>query len=283
MISEVADQGTSDGTCDGDDWVELHNVGDTAASLDGLVLHDDKGADDEDARVFSAGSATIDADGYLVLCQGVDFEFKIGGDDTVTLLEADGVTVLSSMGPLGDDGAEDQTTVRRDDGSYGYTQTPTPGAAAAAAEPPSASPSSPPPVPPPPVSPICANMGQYGAREVTEECQDHDGNECDGTAYDVTECDARRATCEHHKMERGDGTVSPCEWIVSGGGWRCMAGYQDRYGCPPPPPSASPSPPLPSPPLPSPPPPSPPQPSPPPPSSPPVSYTHLTLPTILLV
>jgi hypothetical protein len=32
-----------------------------------------------------------------------------------------------SRWPLGDDGAENQTTVRRNDGSYGYTQAPTPG------------------------------------------------------------------------------------------------------------------------------------------------------------
>ena len=62
-----------------------------------------------------------------MLCQGVDFDFRIGGDDTVTLLAADRLTVLSTTGPLGDDGAENQTTVRRNDGSYGYTQAPTPG------------------------------------------------------------------------------------------------------------------------------------------------------------
>ena len=33
MISEVADKGTTDGTCDGRDWVEIHNIGASAAYL----------------------------------------------------------------------------------------------------------------------------------------------------------------------------------------------------------------------------------------------------------
>ena len=86
------------------------------------------------------------------------------------------------------------------------------------------------PAPPPPATPICANMGQYGARAVTSQCSNHDGTD--------------EATCEHHRMERKDGTVSPCNW--NGGASTCIAGYSDRYGCPPPP-SPSPSPSLPPP------------------------------------
>ena len=103
-------------------------------------------------------------------------------------------------------------------------------------------------------------MGEYAARDFTNKCDQYNDE----------------ATCLHYKIQRGDGTWSPCEWketgvvvqkdtpdgTVSEPQYTCFAHYTaSRVGCPPP------SPPPPSPPPPSPPP-SPP-PAPPPPSRPP--------------
>ena len=56
--------------------------------------------------------------------KGVDFDFGIGGDNTVTLLDAGG-DVLSEVSLLGT-GTDDQTFALVD-GKYKYTDTPTPG------------------------------------------------------------------------------------------------------------------------------------------------------------
>ena len=58
VISEVADKG-ADGVCDGEEWVELHNNGDAAAPLNGLILHDDKGASDEDALALGGAAELL--------------------------------------------------------------------------------------------------------------------------------------------------------------------------------------------------------------------------------
>ena len=89
VISEVADKGAAD-ACDGEEWVELHNNGDAAAPLTGLILHDDKGAADEDALALGG---SLGAGEYLLLCRKADFEFKIGGSDTVSLSLDDTVVV----------------------------------------------------------------------------------------------------------------------------------------------------------------------------------------------
>ena len=60
---------------------ELHNAGDATATLDSLFLHDDKGAH-EDALALSG---SLGAGEYLLLCRKVDFEFKIGGGDTISI------------------------------------------------------------------------------------------------------------------------------------------------------------------------------------------------------
>ena len=78
VISEVADKGAAD-ACDGEEWIELHNAGDAAAELAGLILHDDKGVSDEDALALGG---SLGAGEYLLLCRKADFEFKIGGGDT---------------------------------------------------------------------------------------------------------------------------------------------------------------------------------------------------------
>ena len=123
-VNEVADKGTSD-TCDGKDWIELHNAGTGTADLSGMVLVDDKGFGDEDQYTF-ANSSSLSGGEYLVLCKNADFAFGIGGDDTVTLFAANGTevstTTLSHIpGPEPDD-----TWAYFAEG-YAYTEAPTPG------------------------------------------------------------------------------------------------------------------------------------------------------------
>ena len=133
-ISEVADKGSS-GVCSGDDWVELCNDGDETVDLTGYILHDDKGADDEDALTFSGSSTTIAAGAFLLLCKDATgsfskFSFGIGKSDTITLLDAGGLEV-STSGELGGSGAFDKTWMyvsESEDTSFEYTFTPTPGA-----------------------------------------------------------------------------------------------------------------------------------------------------------
>ena len=94
VISEVADKGAA-GACDGEEWIELHNNGAAAAPLNGLILHDDQGAADEDALALGG---SLGAGEYLLLCRKADFEFKIGGSDTVSLSLNDTVVDASVIG-----------------------------------------------------------------------------------------------------------------------------------------------------------------------------------------
>ena len=103
-LTAVADKGSTD-RCDGEDWVAFANTGNTDVSLAGYVLHDDKGPGHNKAFTFAAG-ATIAASATVTLCKGAEgsFEFGIGGDDTVTLLDA-GRVLVDSSGQLDDQGA----------------------------------------------------------------------------------------------------------------------------------------------------------------------------------
>jgi hypothetical protein len=107
------------------------------ANLAGYVLHDDKGASNAGAFTFGAG-ATLAAGAFQVLCAnsqtGAGPGFKVGGSDTVTLIDA-GAAVVSTSGMLQDEAAPGGTAVAgmtwaRDPASaYLYTSTATPGAA----------------------------------------------------------------------------------------------------------------------------------------------------------
>lgn len=130
VISEVADKGSS-GVCDGEDWLELFNSGSADVDLAGFVLHDDKGPEDEDAFTF-VQAVVLTAGEYRLVCTGGDSsttpQFRIGGDDTVTLLDAVG-DVVSSLGLL--DGGDSDVSYALDASTdeYSYTTTPTPGTA----------------------------------------------------------------------------------------------------------------------------------------------------------
>ena len=74
-----------------------------------------------------SSSPFIPPAGYLLLCNGVDFDFDVAGDSTITLSTADG-TEVSSSGQLGGVGAFDISWALDVDGTYLYTTSPTPGA-----------------------------------------------------------------------------------------------------------------------------------------------------------
>jgi len=131
QINEVAYKGSSN-TCNGEDWIELV-VSSSTQDLLNYTLHDDKGKDDNKAKYFNE-SMIINAGGYLVLCRNVDFDFGIGGDDVVTLLDNNGA-IVSEVMLLGS--SEDNQTfaffdsedVNEEEGKYKYTAMPTPGKA----------------------------------------------------------------------------------------------------------------------------------------------------------
>ena len=122
IINEVAYKGST-GMCDGADWIELFNNATTNVNLANYTLHDDKGRDDEDAKIFG-NELSLAAGEYKVLCRKVDFEFGIGSSDSVTLLSGSGSVVSSCTLP--GTGGDDQTYAYFSNG-YNYTATPTPG------------------------------------------------------------------------------------------------------------------------------------------------------------
>ena len=133
VISEVADKGsTSQCGADNEDWVELHNRGSSTVALAGWKLHDDKGPSDSKAFTFPSTRSPLAAGTRLLLCTRMDDattspQFKIGGDDTISLLDASGA-VVSSTGALQGMGAFDLTwAYNAGTSSYQYTSTPTPG------------------------------------------------------------------------------------------------------------------------------------------------------------
>ena len=99
VINEVADKEDSTDLCLGEDWIELYNPSSSAASIEGLVLVDDKGHGDSDQLVLGGAGCPVSmgAGEFLLLCRrskailaGVDypscgFTFGIGGGDTISL------------------------------------------------------------------------------------------------------------------------------------------------------------------------------------------------------
>jgi len=127
-VNEVSDKGSA-GVCAGEDWVELFNPGSAAVNLSGYKLHDDKGPGDDLAFTFPPADV-IGAGSYLLLCTKAASRpaFKIGGDDTVTLLDAAG-NVVSTSGQLQDLGEVNMTwAYASESGNFQYTNRPTPGA-----------------------------------------------------------------------------------------------------------------------------------------------------------
>uniref|UniRef100_A0A6S8YZZ2 LTD domain-containing protein n=1 Tax=Chaetoceros debilis TaxID=122233 RepID=A0A6S8YZZ2_9STRA len=139
LINEVAYKGSTVGSCDGEDWVELFNndsSSSTPTSLDNYILHDDKGPADDKAYIFPTGVSIAPGE-YKVLCKGADFAFGIGSTDTVTLVDTNGA-IVSTSGSLPGTGGDSASYALFDPAStgeigneagYEYTSTPTPGEA----------------------------------------------------------------------------------------------------------------------------------------------------------
>ena len=144
FINEVADKGTDMNpgfACNpAADYIELYNAEPAAIDITGWKIHDDNGADGEDAYIHASNHTTtsIPSKGFLLLCgedKSVDpptfqdFKFGIGSDDAITLIDAAG-NVIDTTGTLTKRG--DATTVwgRTEDGGgvFTYLSPPTPGA-----------------------------------------------------------------------------------------------------------------------------------------------------------
>jgi len=129
VINEVAYKGSGRNTCGGNDWVELYNVDEElVADLTNYVLQDVKGAATKNANTKTFQGVTMSPGEFLVLCRGQDFGFGIGTEDTINLLDADGLPIdsMSLPGNGANDGTETFVAVN---GEYKYTALPTPGGA----------------------------------------------------------------------------------------------------------------------------------------------------------
>lgn len=136
VVNEVASKGSagtclnSDGSGDTEDWIEIWNYGASTMDLSGMVLVDDKGFGDGDQYTFGAGTS-IGAGQYMLFCHDASTSgdaqvaFKIGGDDTINLFDANG-NLIHTSGALPD--TSEDVYVMDNTGAWGYTTGPTPGA-----------------------------------------------------------------------------------------------------------------------------------------------------------
>lgn len=92
-------------TAKDDDNIELFNTGDAPMSLDGWYIVDDgwdsANPDPEHKYDFPAGTELAMGE-YLELVKDTDHVFGVGGDDTITLYDADDVVVDETTWPDGD-------------------------------------------------------------------------------------------------------------------------------------------------------------------------------------
>ncbi len=138
VISEVSSRNTlyPCGGCDSCDWVELRNLNGEDISLDGFTLCDDP-SDFDDENL----SGVLPANGYLTVfcckddCATKDEHVcvKLGVSrygDHLYLYDNHGNEITTLEVP--EMSAKDVTYAQREDGTYGYCMTPTPGQANAA-------------------------------------------------------------------------------------------------------------------------------------------------------
>ena len=132
-ITEIANRGTGEDHCNGEDWIEFQNILDTPIDMAGWKVYDDKGPTDEDAWVVPEGYI-VDPGEYKVACRDQDFIFGIGSDDTIGISDPNGIVVDAVTLPEGgpDDGA---TYALFENDEFRYTTTPTPGEANVLTEP----------------------------------------------------------------------------------------------------------------------------------------------------
>ena len=129
------DQTIDDGDGQSSDWIELHNSGATAESLDGYKLTDDP----DDVEVVSLPAATIPAGGYLIVFASGRSEtdgdgnlhvpFNLSGTgEYLALLAPDGAKT-SKFSPAYPKQFTDISYGLGSDGSLAFFPAPTPGAA----------------------------------------------------------------------------------------------------------------------------------------------------------
>jgi Lamin Tail Domain len=130
VVNEVGYKGTfnicgGSSIFGGGDYVELLNTCTTPVNLTGWKLHDNRGAANLEALIFSG--TVIFGGEFILLCNGKggNFSFDIGGDDSVTLVDSLGM-IVSTNGVLQGLGSSDLSYQYKDDGSYVYSKT-TPG------------------------------------------------------------------------------------------------------------------------------------------------------------
>lgn len=134
-ISEVSSRNTllDCGGCPKCDWVELHNTTNADISLEGFTLCDEV-RNYDDANLYGV----LPANGYLVVyCCGEDCQTKDNHvcidlgisrySDTLYLYDAHGFELETLSVP--EMPYKDVTYARRTDGTFGYCEAPTPGAA----------------------------------------------------------------------------------------------------------------------------------------------------------
>lgn len=110
---------------DDDEWVELHNAGDSELPLDGLFLDD---AEDGSAR-FALSGIRIEAGGYALVYKSASNIALNNAGDAVRLLRADGGVITSVHYAIAPEGKSHAFI----DGAWEWTAMPTPGAANAPA------------------------------------------------------------------------------------------------------------------------------------------------------
>lgn len=110
-------------TSAGDDNIELLNTGDVAIDLSGWYIYDQGIADDLAAEVdpstlkiyYFAEGTMLEPGEYLVLVNGFDHQYGLGGQDGVFLFTAEGVKVDEAVWPA--DGAKNASWCRLPNGS----------------------------------------------------------------------------------------------------------------------------------------------------------------------
>jgi hypothetical protein len=110
VVNEAADKGAGSDVCDGEDYIELKNIGPNPALLDGFVLSDDGGF----AGGYTITNTIIGAEALMLYCGVKTFSFGIGGTDAVTFFDPSGLA-LSTTGTLTGVGSEKRSFQRKSD------------------------------------------------------------------------------------------------------------------------------------------------------------------------
>ena len=89
VINEIESNG------DTTDWVEVYNAGDSAIDISGYYLMDNDPVGHADETTPVAEGTVLAPGGYYVFDGNKDFDFGLGGDDSATVYNRDGVIVAT--------------------------------------------------------------------------------------------------------------------------------------------------------------------------------------------